>query len=147
MKKRLLILTVVSLLLIGCAQGSNLVRFNEQQAAQTAIKGTASTLGYFIGANNLDLIPEWNKWIDRLLGFNQGDSVLMFQNVLIKGADLVIDSHFLQLKFEEFISLFEFPRLQPPSNPFLTGPYMEMVRLVLGGFQEGLEAAEAEADG
>jgi len=144
MKTKLLIPILASLLLIGCAPGSSLIKFNENQAAKTGIKGTASTLGYFIGANNIDLIPEWNKWADRLLAFEQGDSVSSFQDLLISGADYVTDSEFLKLKFTEFVSLFEFPKLQPATNPFLTGPYLEMVKLVLKGFQEGLMAAQAE---
>lgn len=145
MKRNLLILGLLIAFLTGCASGSPIVKLNENKTAQMVVKGSASTLGYFIGANNLDLIPKWNEWADKLLGFEQGDSTLSFQDALIKGADLVIDSPFLKLKFEELVVLFEFPKLQSPKTPFLTGPYIEMVKLILTGFKDGLEAALAEA--
>jgi len=148
MKTKLLILTLAIVFLIGCGhkcQGPQLKSGSQTQ--QVAIDVTASTIGYYVGKNNLSHVPLWNKWINSLLELEQGDTVLSYENLLAKGFDLVVDEPFLEMQLKKLIRLLEFPELQPPNMPFLTGPYMEMVRLVLGGFQEGLEAAQAEANG
>jgi hypothetical protein len=47
---------------------------------------------------------------------------------------------------KKLIRLLEFPELQPPDLPFLTGDYVAMVKIVLTGFREGLMAAKAELE-
>ena len=139
MKARLLIPILVTLLLIGCGVG-----FKNEKSQDVAIDVAASTIGYYVGRNNLELIPEWNKWLSPLIELEQGDTVFSYETLLAKGFDLVVDEPFLKMQFKKLIALLDFPELQPPEAPFLTGPYIKMVKLMLGGFQEGLMAAEAE---
>jgi len=141
MKRKLLILSLATLFLTGCA-GMSL----KDNTTQVAVKGTASTLGYFIGQNNIDRIPEWNSWVIKVLDVQAGDTVISFEKILAQGYELVNDLGFLKLKFDELISLFEFPNLQPPDLPFLKAEYLEMVKIALGGFRDGLMAAKAEAE-
>jgi len=139
MKIKLLTLTLVTLLLTGCAVG-----FKNEKSQDIAVDVAASTIGYYVGKNNVELIPEWLGWLEPLLALEQGDTVMTYETLLAKGFDMVLDEPFLEMQLKKLINLLEFPELQPPQAPFLTGPYVKMVKLVLKGFQEGLMAAEAE---
>lgn len=105
---------------------------------------SAATAGYLIGQNNLDKIPEWNGWLNKILTFKAGDSVISYEKALADGFKIVSDSPFLEMQFPKVIRLLEFPELQPPSLPFLKAEYLEMVRIVLVGFKDGLYAAQAD---
>ena len=105
---------------------------------------SAATAGYLIGQNNPAKIPGWNGWIDKVLAFKAGDSILTYETLLAKGFEFVADSPFLEMQFSKVIRLLEFPKLQPPGLPFLKAEYLEMVRIVLSGFRDGLYAAQAE---
>ena len=106
---------------------------------------SAATAGYLIGQNNITKIPEWNGWLDKLLSFKAGDSVISYEKLLAEGFEITVGSPFLEMQFSKVIRLLEFPELQPPSLPFLKAEYIEMVRIVLSGFRDGLYAAQAEA--
>ena len=137
MKRNLMILSLAILFLTGCAPGSNTTQ-------RVAADMSAATAGYLIGQNNLDKVPDWNKWLDSLLALKAGDSVLTYETLLAKGFEFVADSPFLEMQFSKVIRLLEFPELQPPGLPFLKAEYLEMVRIVLSGFRDGLYAAQAE---
>jgi len=140
MKRNLLILSLVILFLTGCA-GVSL----KSDTTQIAVDVSATTIGYLVGQNNLDKIPEWNEWLDKLLALEVGDSVLSYELLLAKGIKL-IDKPFIELQFTKLIRLLEFPELQPPTLPFLKAEYLEMVQVVLSGFRDGLMAAKAEVE-
>ena len=139
MKKNLLILGLVIIFLTGCA-GISL----KSETTQVAADMSAATAGYLIGQNSVDRIPIWNEWLDSLLALNPGDSVLTYENLLAKGFDLV-DKPFIEMQLNKLIRLLEFPKLQPLELPFLKAEYLEMVRMVLSGFRDGLQAALAES--
>jgi hypothetical protein len=141
MKAKLLTLILAIALLTGCAVG-----FKNEKSQDIAIDVAASTIGYYVGKNNAEIIPEWLRWLEPLLALEQGDTVMTYEDLLAKGFDLVLDEPFLEMQLKKLINLLEFPELQPSEAPFLTGPYIKMVRLILGGFQEGLMAAKAELE-
>ena len=141
MKRNLVILGIAILFLTACAG----VSFKKDQTTETAVDISASTLGYYVGKNNVDLIPEWNKWLDKVLAFEQGDSVLSYETLLNEGFKLVTDEPYLEMQLKKLIRLLDFPELQPPELPFLTSDYIEMVKIVLGGFRDGLEVALKES--
>ena len=130
MRRNLLILSLATLFLIGCA-GVSL----KSDTTQIAADVSASTIGYLVGQNNLDKIPEWNKWLDTVLEIGEGDSVISYEKLLAKGFDLVINEPFRKMQLEKLIRLIEFPELQPPELPFLKAEYIEMVKVVLFGCQ------------
>ena len=140
MKRNLLILSLVIAFLTGCA-GMQL----KSDTSEIAVDLSASTIGYLVGQNNLDKIPEWTTWIDKVLAFEQGDTVLSYETVLAEAFSLVVDSPFLEMQFKKLIRLFEFPELQPPELAFLTSDYIKYVKIVASGFNDGLMAAKAEA--
>jgi len=141
MKIKLLIVILASLLLIGCSIG-----FKNTKTQETAVDLSASTIGYYVGQNNIDRIPQWNEWLDPILKLEQGDTVFTYEKLLKKGLALVSDDPFLEMQFKKLLNLLDFPELQPPELPFLTGDYVKMIRLVLGAFQEGLAVAEKKAN-
>ena len=145
MKRNLLILGIVTAFLIGCVPGCTGLQVKKDQTTETAVDISASTIGYYVGKNNVDLIPEWNKWLDKVLAFEQGDSVLSYETLLNEGFKLVTDEPYLEMQLKKLIRLLDFPELQPPELPFLTSDYIEMVKIVLGGFRDGLEAALRES--
>lgn len=112
---------------------------------ETGADISATTIGYYVGRNNVDKIEQWNKWLDPILALQQGDTVFSYEELLKKGFDLVLDEPFLELQLKKLINLLEFPELQPPEMPFLTGDYIDMLKIVLGGFRDGLEAALKES--
>jgi len=138
--KKLLVSVLALLFLTGCA-GVSL----KSDTSQVAADISAATIGYLVGQNNLDKIPEWNKWLDTVLEIGEGDSVISYEKLLAKGFDLVINEPFRKMQLEKLIRLIEFPELQPPELPFLKAEYIEMVKVVLFGFKDGLQAALAEA--
>jgi hypothetical protein len=142
MKAKLLILTLAIALLTGCAG----ISIKKDTTTEVATDIAASTIGYYVGKNNPERIDHWNGWIDMLLEFGQGDTVLSFEELLGHGFDLVVGEPFLEMQLKKLIRLLEFPELQPPDLPFLTGDYVAMVKIVLTGFREGLMAAKAESD-
>ena len=137
MKRNLLTLSLAILFLIGCGTGSNT---RQQQAVADM---SAATIGYLVGQSNLEKIPDWNAWLDKLLAFNPGDSVLSYETLLAKAFEFV-EEPFIEMQLNKLIRLLEFPELQPPGLPFLKAEYLEMVRIVLSGFRDGLYAAQAE---
>ena len=141
MKRNLLILGLLILFLTGCGT----VSVKKDQTTETAVDISASTLGYYVGRNNVDLIPEWNKWLDKVLAFEQGDSVLSYEKLLNQGFKLIGDEPFLEMQMKKLIRLLDLPELQPPDVPFLTSDYVAMVKVILGGFRDGLEAALKES--
>ena len=141
MKRNLVILGIAILFLTACAG----VSIKKDQTTETVADIAAGTIGYYVGKNNVDLIPEWNKWLDKILALQQGDTVFSYEELLKKGFALVTDEPYLEMQLNKLIRLLEFPELQPPELPFLTGDYIEMVKVVLGGFRDGLEAALKES--
>jgi len=141
MKRNLLILAIVIPFLIGCAG----VSIKKDATTETGADISATTIGYYVGRNNVDKIEQWNKWLDPILALQQGDTVFSYEELLKKGFDLVLDEPFLELQLKKLINLLEFPELQPPEMPFLTGDYIDMLKIVLGGFRDGLEAALKES--
>lgn len=141
MRRNLLILSLATLFLIGCA-GVSL----KSDTTQIAADVSASTIGYLVGQNNPEKISEWNTWLNKLLSLESGDAVISYEKLLAKGFDFVIDEPFLEMQLNKLIRLLEFPELQPPPLPFLKAEYIEMVKIVLGGFKDGLQAALAEAE-
>jgi len=105
---------------------------------------SAATAGYLIGQNNLSKIPDWNGWLDKILAFKAGDSTVNYKKALAEGFNLTVDNPFIEMQFSKVIRLLEFPELQPPTLPFLKAEYLEMVRIVLSGFRDGLTAAQTE---
>jgi len=105
---------------------------------------SAATAGYLIGQNNLSKIPEWNAWLDKLLSLKAGDSVINYEKLLAEGFEITVGSPFLEMQLTKVVRLLEFPELQPPDLPFLKAEYIEMIRIVLSGFRDGLYAAQAE---
>ena len=142
--KKLFLITLSLLFLTGCA--STGVQLKKDVSTEIAIDISASTIGYLVGQNNIEKIPEWNRWLDTVLEIGEGDSVVSFEKLLAKGFDLVIDEPFLKMQLEKLIRLIEFPELQPPELPFLKGEYVELVKIILGGFRDGLQAAKAQAE-
>ena len=141
MKRNLVILGIAILFLTACAG----VSIKKDQTTETVADIAAGTIGYYVGKNNVDLIPEWNKWLDKILALQQGDTVFSYEELLKKGFALVTDEPYLEMQLKKLIRLLEFPELQPPELPFLTSDYIEMVKVVLGGFRDGLEAALKES--
>ena len=143
---KILLVSVLALLfLTGCAFMQGSVKPSSETAI-VAVDLSASTIGYLVGKNNLEKIPAWNEWTDRVIAFKPGDSVLTFEELLSKGFAIVADSPFLEMQFSKLIRLFEFPELQPVNVPFLTKEYLDMVEIVILGFRDGLVVAQAEAD-
>jgi len=142
MKTKLLTLILATLFLTGCAG----VSIKKDATTETAADISASTIGYYVGRNNVDKIPQWNAWLDEITALDQGDTVLSYESLLVKGFDLVVDEPFLEMQLKKLVRLLEFPKLQPPDLPFLTGDYMAMVKIVLAGFREGLGAAQEESN-
>ena len=138
MKRNLLILSLAILFLVGCAGVS--VKSNTTEIAADV---SSATIGYLIGQNNSDKIPEWNGWLDKLLFLKAGDSVLSYEKLLAKGFEL-IDEPFIEMQLSKFIRLLEFPELQPPGLPFLKAEYLKLVKVILSGFRDGLQAAQSE---
>ena len=135
MKRNLLILSLAILFLTACATGSN--------TRQVTVEMSAATAGYLIGQNNLSKIPDWNGWLDKILAFKAGDITISYKQALAKAFELV-DKPFIEMQLNKLICLLEFPELQPPTLPFLKAEYLEMVKIVLSGFRDGLYAAQAE---
>jgi len=121
------------------------VSIKKDATTETGADISATTIGYYVGRNNVDKIEQWNKWLDPILALQQGDTVFSYEELLKKGFDLVLDEPFLELQLKKLINLLEFPELQPPEMPFLTGDYIDMLKIVLGGFRDGLEAALKES--
>lgn len=139
--KKILIGVLALLFLTGCGH----VQL-KSDTAEIAAGTIAVTAGYLIGKNNPEKVADWNQWIDRIVSFEAGDSVLNFEVLLSKGFNLVIDEPFLELQFNKLIRLLEFPELQPPSAAFLTADYMNFIRLVLQDFRDGLGVGQLEAN-
>ena len=138
MKRNLLILGLAIVFLTACA-GISL----RDNTTQVAIDVSAATTAYLIGQNNPDKIPDWNKWIDKLLSLKAGDSVLTYETLLAKGFEL-IDKPFIEMQLNKLIRLLEFPELQPPGLPFLKAEYLKLVKVIFSGFRDGLQAAQSE---
>ena len=104
----------------------------------------AATAGYLIGQNNPAKIPDWNGWLDKILAFKAGDSTVNYEKALAEGFNVMVDKPFIEMQLNKLIRLLEFPELQPPTLPFLKAEYLEMVKIVLSSFRDGLYAAQAE---
>ena len=74
MKTKLSVILISLLFLIGCA-GVSL----KDNTTQVTIDIAASTIGYVAGQKNLDKIPEWNGWIDRILALEAGASTASYE--------------------------------------------------------------------
>ena len=98
--KKLLVSVLALLFLTGCA-GVSL----KSDTSQVAADISAATIGYLVGQNNLDKIPEWNKWLDTVLEIGEGDSVISYEKLLAKGFDLVINEPFRKMQLEKLIRL------------------------------------------
>ena len=132
---------VVSLSLLfwsGCA-GVSL----KDNTTQVSIDIAASTIGYVAGQKNLDQIPKWNKWIDKILALEAGASTTSYEKLLAVAFEAVCKDPFLAMQFEKLTKLLDFPELQPPDLPYLKAEYVELVKLVMGGLKDGLVAAQA----
>ena len=140
MRTRLIVMVVSLLFLIGCA-GISL----KDNTSQITIDIAASTIGYVAGQKNLDKIPEWNGWIDKILALKAGAPTVSYEKLLAKGLDAVCDDPFLNMQFGKLTKLLDFPELQPPDLPYLKAEYVELVKLVMGGLKDGLVAAQAAA--
>ena len=139
--KTKLIVMVISLSLLfwsGCA-GVSL----KDNTTQVSIDIAASTIGYVAGQKNLDQIPKWNKWIDKILALEAGASTTSYEKLLAIALDAVCDDPFLAMQFGKLTKLLDFPELQPPDLPFLKAEYVELVKIVMGGLKDGLVAAQA----
>ena len=147
MKIKLLVLLTLVIFLGGCA-GISL----KSQTTEVVIDIGAATIGYAVGQNNLKKIPEWNEWIDKILALKPGISTVSYEKLLAKGFQIICDSPFsgcenpfLEMQFKKLLKLLEFPEIQPPELPFLKEEYINLVKIVMGGFRDGLVAAQAEA--
>ena len=130
---------VISLLfLCGCA-GVSL----KDNTTQVSIDIAASTIGYVAGKNNLDQIPKWNGWIDKILALEAGVPTISYENLLAIGLNEVCEDPFLNMQFGKLTKLLDFPELQPPDLPFLKAEYVELIKIVMGGLKDGLVAAQA----
>ena len=126
--------------MIGCA-GISL----KSNTSQVSIDIAASTIGYVAGQKNLDKIPEWIEWIDRILALKAGSLTFTYEKLLAIAFEAVSDDPFLRMQFEKLTKLLDFPELQPPDLPFLKAEYIELIQLVMGGLKDGLVAAQAAA--
>jgi len=142
MKKKLFVLLILAIFLGGCA-GISL----KSDTTEVAIDVSASTIGYLVGQKNLEKIPNWNEWIDKILAIEYGTPTLSYEKLLAKGFEIVLDSPFLEMQLNKLIKLLEFPEIQPPELPFLKEEYINLVKIVMGGFRDGLVAAQTEARG
>lgn len=138
--KKLFLIALSLVFLSGCAGG---VQLKKDAGTEIAADISAATIGYLVGQNNLEKIPDWNRWLDTVLEIGEGDSVVSFEKLLAKGFDVVVDELFLKMQLEKLIRLLEFPDLQPPDLPFLRGEYVELVKIILRGFRDGLVAAKS----
>lgn len=115
----------------------------KSDTSEITVDIAASTIGYLVGQNNVEKIPEWNEWIDKILALEVGTSTIDYEKLLAKGFKIVVDDPFLKMQFGKLINLLEFPEIQPPELPFLNADYLKLVQLIIGGFKDGLTAAQA----
>lgn len=140
MRKRLIVIVISLLFLIGCA-GLSL----KSETSEITVDIAASTIGYLAGQKNLDKISEWTKWINQILALEEGASIASYEKLLAIGLNAVCEDPFLNMQFGKLLKLLDFPELQPPDLPFLTSDYLKLVKIVMGGLKDGLVAAQLAA--
>ena len=138
MRKKLIVMVISLLFLCGCA-GVSL----KDNTTQVSIDIAASTIGYVAGQKNLDKIPEWSKWIDKILALEAGAPTVNYEDLLAIAFEAVCKDPFLAMQFGKLTKLLDFPELQPPDLPYLKAEYVELIKVVMGGLKDGLVAAQA----